>query len=132
MPALAAKRTKNKQTKNSNQWKKQNFVLIQNDIPNWVIFLCLQAKLQLFQDCSCCSASNWEIFLAVIMIVIECFIMYCLTWCCMCCMHYSSKKQLKKRQLLKAVKKIIEKLCIYYQNHINSIKQFAQVNKLYN
>ena len=66
MPALAAQYTKSKKKKNRNQWKKLNFVLIQNE-KILVILLGLQRKLQLFWDYRplLLCASNWEIFLSV-------------------------------------------------------------------
>ena len=48
MLASAAKETKSKRKKIQIKETKLNFVLIQND-KNLVIFICLQAKLQLFQ-----------------------------------------------------------------------------------
>ena len=59
LPASAAKQTKKKKFK---QIKETKFVLIQNDKIS-VIFLCLQAKLQLFKVIKlCCSAQAIEKF----------------------------------------------------------------------
>ena len=55
MPAAAAKRNK-KQTKKFKLIKETNFVLIQNDKIS-VIFLCLQAKLQLFKLTKLCRSA---------------------------------------------------------------------------
>ena len=77
MPAMAAKYTKQKRKKNSNQWKKLNFVLIEND-KILVILMCLQAKLLLFQDhrALLLCESNWEIILVVVQLEKACFFVY--------------------------------------------------------
>ena len=61
MLASAAKPTKSKRQKIQIKEKKLNFVLIQSG-KILVIFICLQAKLQLFQECR----ALFEIFFAVV------------------------------------------------------------------
>ena len=74
MPESAANYKPKTNEKKSNQWKKLNFVLIQRDTI-FVILICLQAKLQLFQKYRALllCASNWEFFWQLFTLKKACF-----------------------------------------------------------